>query len=266
MNYIASEEWKNIEGYSGVYQISNTGKVAKGKKLMKVHESGRFRYVYLTCPGGRDRQVNLTKLLNDHFSIHIYSDDFDVSSLAGEEWRDISGFEGLYKVSNLGRVLSCERTRKSKGDSISHVRARIRVACDDEDGYPLVVLYSIYGNRTAHVHRLVAEAFIPNPDNLPQVNHVDGNKHNNRVSNLEWCTNLENMRHSVRIGIRDYNKIAKLSIDANGVKSVCVETSEIFPSIKALSDYLGQKYDFVYNRLHRDKVLHFDGATYKLLD
>lgn len=257
------EIWKNIEGYNNVYQISNTGKVAKGKKLMAVRSQGKFRCVYLTNPDGKNKQVNLTALLNSHFKEHVYSSDFHIDKIEGEVWKDVIGFEGCYKVSNMGRVLSCERERKSKGESVSIVRERLRVACDDEDGYPLLVLYNGDHTKTYHIHRLVAEHFIPNPDNLPQVNHIDGDKHNNSVTNLEWCTNLDNIRHSVAIGLRNYAKIAEKGVEVHGVKCICLETEQVYPSIKTLSDYLNEDYSMFYTKIQKG-MIHKDGLTYSI--
>lgn len=106
-----------------------------------------------------------------------------------EIWRDIDGYEGLYQVSNLGNVLSLHphRSKKEKPKIISH---------DNIHGYHRVELHA-NGNKTKFlVHRLVADMFLPNPDNKSEVNHKDGNKDNNTVDNLEWCTHRENMKHA----------------------------------------------------------------------
>lgn len=124
-----------------------------------------------------------------------------------EIWKTIEGFEGLYEISNHGRLKSFKSNKEgyilsnknSKGDYLS------------------VVLTNKETKRKRYVrlHRLVAEAFIPNPRCLPQVNHKDGDKQNNHVDNLEWCTSKENMKHAINHnpnilkGINDYNRYVK---------------------------------------------------------
>lgn len=110
-----------------------------------------------------------------------------------EEWRDIKGFEGCYQVSNLGRVKSLERERRL-GHSIKIVPERF-LRPGKSKGYMRVVLVDRDIKRNVFVHRLVAEAFLTNPDNLPQVNHKDENRENNSVSNLEWVTAKENINY-----------------------------------------------------------------------
>lgn len=117
-----------------------------------------------------------------------------------EEWRDIKGLEGKFQVSNLGRIRNCGYNCKVKNkNGSSHFRKlapKIKKQCVKENDYLVVALSRKFPNN--YVHRLVCEAFIDNPENLPCVNHKDGNKKNNRVSNLEWCTYSENQRHHHR--------------------------------------------------------------------
>lgn len=108
-----------------------------------------------------------------------------------EEWRDIKGYEGKYQVSNLGRV-------KSLKDSHGKYREKILNIKPEEYGYIRVILYREGKSRHFSVHRLVAEAFIPNLDGLSQVNHKDENKQNNRVDNLEWCDRKYNCNYGTR--------------------------------------------------------------------
>lgn len=99
-----------------------------------------------------------------------------------EIWKDIKGYEGKYQISNLGRV---------KNIQTNHIRknALQKKTLTRQGGYYQITLWkSKYNGKTYLVHRLVAETFIPNPDNLPQVNHIDHNPLNNCVDNLEWCT------------------------------------------------------------------------------
>lgn len=108
-----------------------------------------------------------------------------------EEWRDIAGYEGLYQVSNLGRVRSLDRVIKCV-DSIRRYKGCMLRLAKQGNGYMSVSLQKSGDRKTKLVHRLVAQAFIQNPDNLPEVNHLDENKENNVVDNLEWVTQAEN--------------------------------------------------------------------------
>lgn len=115
-----------------------------------------------------------------------------------EEWRDIKGYEELYQVSNLGRVKSMDRSIKrviNGKEVLFQLPSRILFQWKNSKGYYSVVIGSKADRKTYKVHRLVAEAFIPNPSNLPQVNHKDEDKSNNRVDNLEWCTNKYNCNY-----------------------------------------------------------------------
>ena len=109
--------------------------------------------------------------------------------LPHEIWRDICGYEGLYKVSNFGRVksLHCGREKLLKA-GVSNT------------GYANMSLTKTKTKKNFHVHALVAGAFLPNPEGKRELNHIDGNKTNNRVENLEWITGSENTRHAIQNG------------------------------------------------------------------
>lgn len=109
-----------------------------------------------------------------------------------EIFRDVVGYEGKYKVSNLGNVLSLNFCGTNK--------PRLLKAKQHHTGYMLVRLTN---GKNKLVHTLVAQAFIPNPENKRCVNHKDGNKRNNNVANLEWCTHKENVQHAIQTGLRD---------------------------------------------------------------
>ena len=130
----------------------------------------------------------------------------------GEVWRDVVGFEGFYKVSNKGNVFSVERLN-SRGYRCG---GRILKPRYDKDGYLIVGLYINGVGKKKRVHRLVTEAFIPNPEGLPQINHIDEVKDNNNVENLEWCTSKDNINHGTLI--------ERLSKKVRGIN---IETGEV---------------------------------------
>ena len=117
-----------------------------------------------------------------------------------EQWKDIAGYEGMYQVSDMGQVRSLDRF----DDRGRHLKGRV-LAQSNTSGY-LCVNPSIDGKATLkYIHRFVAEVFIPNPDNRPQVNHMDGNKQNNHISNLEWATAKENSEHAWDTGLVNHS-------------------------------------------------------------
>lgn len=112
-----------------------------------------------------------------------------------EIWKNIDGYEEIYQVSNLGRV---KRLKKKNIDvrAKSYIDEHILKNRKNNYGYLEVILHTNGKGHPKKVHRLVAETFIPNPDNKPQVNHKDYNTTNNHVNNLEWVTHSENIKHS----------------------------------------------------------------------
>ena len=136
----------------------------------------------------------------------------ETPNLPGEVWKSVNGYEGYYEISNLGRVAS-----------VNYAKMGIRKVLSPKHAaeYDKVVLALNGKHRCKNVHRLVAENFIPNPNNLEDVNHIDGNKRNNQVSNLEWVSRSDNVLHSIYTlgnNPRDWTK----------TPVICVDTGKIF--------------------------------------
>lgn len=116
-----------------------------------------------------------------------------------ELWKDIPGYYGLYRVSSSGRVKSLERVVKMRGVD-KYVPERYLKPSQDKDGYLKLDLSKDGKQKGFCVHRLVAQSFIKNQYNKPYINHIDNNPSNNHYLNLEWCTQLENVRHCISQG------------------------------------------------------------------
>lgn len=119
-----------------------------------------------------------------------------------ETWKDVPGFEGLYKISTSGRVISYPREWVTGGKGVIK---RSKPECEmhqTKGEYFTVCLTKNRHERPYGIHRLLALAFIPNPENKREVNHKDGNKHNNAIDNLEWATSSENRQHAFDTGLK----------------------------------------------------------------
>lgn len=134
-----------------------------------------------------------------------------------EVWRDVKGYEGLYQVSDWGRV--------RRGNKPLHLNTNTY-------GYKHITLCKNNVPKTALVHTLVADAFIENPQSKPQINHKDGNKENNTVANLEWVTQEDNNRHAIKTKLRKARKILLVDGDDNTIRE--------FNNRMEINDFLGR--------------------------
>ncbi|PUA41458.1 endodeoxyribonuclease [Pseudomonas protegens] len=126
-----------------------------------------------------------------------------------EIWREVAGYDGRYRVSSDGRVIG--------------PKGKVLMPIPNKHGYPRAQLYKDHKRKTRFVHQLVAEAFISNPLGHPQINHIDGIKTNNNVSNLEWCTQSENTMHAFKLGL-----LAPITGEKNGQSKLSeVQVKEI---------------------------------------
>ena len=151
-----------------------------------------------------------------------------------EEWKDVPRYEGFYQVSNLGNVRSVDRYIECRG-AMRFQKGKMLRPHIGKFGYKQVILNN-KGMKLYKVHRLVAEAFIPNPDNLPQVNHKDENKINNNVENLEWCTCLYNLLYN-DLHHRRNNKNNRKSISVVRMQGDRVDA--IYPSLNEAARKIG---------------------------
>ena len=143
-----------------------------------------------------------------------------------EEWRDFEGYEGYYQISGDGRVRSIDRVVIGADGKTYHYKSRILKQVKARDGYMAVQLFRDSRCKTYKIHRMVALTFIPNPNNKPEVNHIDGDKSNNHASNLEWCTRSENIKHAVDHGLNSpikaieatKKKVEQIDSEGNTVK------------------------------------------------
>lgn len=148
-----------------------------------------------------------------------------------EIWLDVKNYEGLYKVSNLGNIKSLGNDYKRKEKILKPGKI--------SNGYLHVVLTKNKVKKNLKVHRIVALSFLPNPYNKPQINHINGNKIDNNLQNLEWSTQVENSNHAFKLGL---NKICKKVID--------IKTGMIYQSITIASNYYNIKYCKLYRMLN----------------
>ena len=155
-----------------------------------------------------------------------------------EIWKWIDGYENMYQVSNLGRVRSVDRDVycEVSPNKLQHIYGKVLKQGTNHKGYPIVYLSKDGKQKTITVHRLVALTFIENPLNLPQVNHIDGNKTNNNVSNLEWCDNSYNQIHAHKTGLfPKYEDIVGWGRPARPVAMLDFNTKEVLRTFETLA-------------------------------
>lgn len=156
-----------------------------------------------------------------------------------EEWRDVVGYEGKYRVSSLGRVKSMERSvmvRRLGGEHARNLPGKLLKSTIGKTGYYTVSLCG----KNAKLHRVIAEAFIPNPHKKDLINHKNGIRTDNRLDNLEWCTHAENLRHAAHT-----LKTMNLLHEMRGVE--CTDTNKAYDSLASAARDTGLKPQNIYH-------------------
>lgn len=177
----------------------------------------------------------------DFFAPHI-------DALPGEVWRDIPDYLG-YQASNFGRIRSMSRVEKFGDSSNASCRIRrgriLKQRVDDSGYYTVNPVAPDRSARPRTVHRLVASSFISNPYNLPQVNHKNGNKKDNSVDNLEWCSQTNNMQHAIKLNLWHPKECGRISAAVTGKRVVCLTTNTHYRSITAAAKCCGMDFNSV---------------------
>lgn len=151
-----------------------------------------------------------------------------MEQIENEVWKPVQGYEGLYEISNLGRLKSPQKVVNGKEGRLHTLKERMLNPRVNQTGYYHTALYKNGKPKWYTVHRMVALSWIDNPENKPHINHKDSNRLNNRVDNLEWCTHGENMKHGFLYGNKtqkgEKNNAAKITREiAEAVRALYAE-------------------------------------------
>jgi hypothetical protein len=194
---LEGEAWIDIEGYEGLYQISNKKRI-KALSKKRILKNGKITYTNQKIIGLSKKVVFTKKGIEYSHDVQKLYDKYFFSNidLEGEVWVDVKGLEGFYKISNLGRVKSLKRFVEKSNNRVMNFQEKIlNQSKHNKNGYYSVALYDGVKNSRINVHRLVALNFLPFLEGKLEVNHVDSDKSNNRYDNLEWVNRRENQSH-----------------------------------------------------------------------
>lgn len=266
MQSIEDEVWVTIIDLPEYYQVSSLGRIRSlphtraGEIIQDKISCARYLRLtssYTLCNTNCRRDELVWESFNSKLKLCEYVNHKDGNtqncalnnlevvdtSAVGTCWKDIPEFDGIYQVSVEGKVKRIRHFSPHATCNKLYQRAMILKEQEDEDGY---IRVSITNPKTKYsrewgVHQLVAKTFLPNPNNLPVVNHIDGNKKNNHKDNLEWCTVEYNNYHAKLIGLRPHSIYEnREAVKAKLSKPVrCIETGQEFRSCIEAERQLG---------------------------
>lgn len=287
------EVWKDIENLKDKYQISNFGRIKRLKhcvsnpgnptgkiilcesvvtpKKPKIKIGNEYYYIshlvaeaFIRSMSEHDiiKHLDGNSLNNRLDNLEIYNtDDF------GIDFTDIPNFP-RYQVSRNGVIRRLQSTLPHAVNGTQTVGEMIIKPVEDKYGYLYVSITNFNTGKCCRVavHRIVAQTFIPNPEDKPTVNHINGNKKDNSVGNLEWATVLEQNHHAIRTGLRDgnMNSARTASIKSISKPVLCVETGEIFSSCSEAERKLNLGSSMVHYSIRRGVKAH--GYTFEYVD
>lgn len=331
----ALEEWRDIEGYEGRYQVSSLGRVKSlartttlsngstrsfrelilkqvinnsGRLMVSLRsDDGKFKShqvhrlvakTFIENECGLEQVDHINSIVTDnrvanlrwcdrteniHHCVEFgnkkrlseYAPEYSstVDEIEGEEWRDVPGYDGVYRVSNIGRVRSTDRLANAANGSKRMVYGKLLRLTKFKNGYVMLHL----SGKTKYVHRLVAEAFIDNPENLPYVDHINGDKSDNRVENLRWCTSRENTIYAIENGLFNPSATSKAFHQSEKGKQleerqrrarsrpVVRDDGVTYPSARAAADAIGYSYSAVKDVL-MGRAKKCNGHSYRYAD
>ena len=268
----ALDEYADIPGYGGVYRINKNGKVVR-RATTSVNSAGKISKcpdkvmavsngrVELSIDGVRSvrkvRELLAVTFIPEYVEgqpvYYISGSEDTLSNLSlnpvssadeGDQWKDIPGYENLYQASESGDVRSI--THPVSGPKGSTIIKYGRILKQQMNGgYKTCILSKDGESKVFTVHRLIASTFIPNPDNKPQVNHIDGDKLNNKVTNLEWVTQSENMQHAKNSGLWSPKHCGDVERDIHGIRVRCMTDQKVYSSITQAAKFYGMDFESV---------------------
>lgn len=237
------EVWKKIDGYTGIYSISNKRRI-KRNRCDIIDTRGRILHLkerifnykktgHVSLRLGLKKSINVN--INDLFYKYFPEEMPILCESTSEIWKDIKDYEGIYQVSDKGNVRRI-KTLRSKCEIETYM---LKPHLCKSNGYLMVTLSKNCKIIHKYIHRLVAQTFLPNPNNYPCINHKDETRTNNNIENLEWCTYKYNANYGTsqqRHSLQSKNKGRSAVVEQRNKNGDLIK---VFPSLAEVTRLLG---------------------------